>query len=139
MLCGDTAPHYKVKQKNPPSKGSTVNFVYYLPYFRSLLRRVISDTISSNTTAPTTDVSSVPKVLTATHPIIPTSQPPSNPPTIPTMRFTTRPAPRPCTMRLASHPATKPMSKYHNQYIIPNFSVTAKGANCVPFAARGRK
>ena len=139
MLCDDTASLYKVKQKNPPSKGSTVNFAYYLPYFRSLLRRVISETIRSNTTAPTTDVRSVPKVLTAIQHIRPTSQPPSNPPIIPTIRFTTRPAPRPCTMRLASQPATNPMSKYHNQYIIPNFSVTPKGANCVPFATRGRK
>ena len=89
-----------------------------LGYWFEGLRRVKSDTMSSRTIAPTTEAISVPKVPVGIQPISPTSQPPKNPPMIPTIKLTISPEPLPLTIRLASHPATKPMSKYHNQYII---------------------
>lgn len=77
----------------------------------------MSDTSNNKTIAPMTDAMSVPNVPTGIQPISPTNQPPKNPPTIPTMRLIINPEPLPLTIRLASHPATSPISKYQIKYI----------------------
>ena len=41
----------------------------------------------------------------------------SAPPTRPTIRLTSNPEPLPLKIRLAIHPAARPMSKYHKKYI----------------------
>ena len=80
-------------------------------------RRVISATSSSRTIAPMTEAMSVPSVPKGIQPTNPASQPPSTPPMMPTIRLMIKPAPLPLTMRFAIHPATSPMSRYHNRYI----------------------
>lgn len=75
-----------------------------------------------NTTAPMTDATNAPKVVRGIQPTKPTSQPPKNPPMMPTIIFNRSPAPLPRTIRLASHPATKPISRYHNQNITIQFN-----------------
>lgn len=80
--------------------------------------RARSDAIQSRTTAPTTDAIRLPSVPTATSPSSDRIQPPRIPPTMPTIRLTTSPEPCPLTRRLASHPATSPISRYQRKYIV---------------------
>ena len=51
------------------------------------------------------------------HPKSETNHPPNRPPIRPTIIFTIRPDPPPLTIRLASHPATRPISRYHKKNI----------------------
>lgn len=67
--------------------------------------------------APMTEERKVPQVPVGTHPNSETSQPPRMPPTRPTIRLTSNPEPLPLKIRLAIHPAARPMSKYHKKYI----------------------
>ena len=80
--------------------------------------RARSDAIQSRTTAPTTDAIRLPSVPTATSPSSDRIQPPRIPPTMPTIRLTTSPEPCPLTRRLASQPATSPISRYQRKYIV---------------------
>lgn len=80
-----------------------------------------SDKMQSRTIAPMTDAISEENVPIGYHPKSDTSQPPNNPPIIPTTMLTKNPEPRPLTTRLASQPATKPMSRYHKKNISIKF------------------
>ena len=57
------------------------------------------------------------------------SQPPRTPPIIPTIRFSQNPDPLPLTIRLATYPATSPMSIYQRKYIIGGFKLYISYSN----------
>ena len=85
--------------------------------------RIIQFTSKSSNTAPTTDVIILPIMLVVEKPSNPKTNPPNSPPITPIIKLTSMPEPVPFTIKLAIHPASKPISIYHNQLIIIVFIV----------------
>lgn len=110
--------HKQSALRTDPERAAFSAIARYRETFR---RERKNETIQSKTTAPTSAVMRLPKRLAGAQPKRPKIQPPSNPPTIPITMLSRKPDPRPFIIKLASHPAAKPIRINHKKYITQRF------------------